>query len=191
MEHDTLNLKNHIFRVGQFEKVSKEAYDKIVKNFQKTYSDIGLVCPDFIPYDEIKQPVRKTNGSAGYDIHMTHDVKLFYGSSVIVPTFIRCKIDTGWQLQLYPRSGLGFKYGIRLANTVGIIDQDYYFSASDGNDNEGHIMVKIVNSGNRAVKLKMHDRFCQAVFIPFGITYDDDQHDKEIRSGGLGSTKMN
>ena len=46
----------------------------------------------------------------------------------------------GWFLGIYPRSGQGFKYGIKLANTVGIIDSDYYHS-----DNEGHIFIKFVN----------------------------------------------
>lgn len=183
-------MPNEIPKIAQFEKVSKENYDKIIKSFQNSYIEGGHQYPEFASYDEIQLPARKTNGSAGFDFYMTHNVKLFHGSSVIVPTFIRCYMEPGWQLQVYPRSGLGFKYGLMLANTVGIIDQDYYNSKTDGNDNEGHIMVKIVNTGNKPVELKKGDRFCQGIFIPFGITYDDKLNENDIRSGGLGSTKM-
>ena len=41
-------------------------------------------------------------------------------------------------LLLMPRSSLGFKYGIRLSNTVGVIDADYADS-----DNEGHIIISM------------------------------------------------
>mgnify|MGYP002514300071 CR=1 FL=1 len=86
-------------------------------------------------------------------------------------------------LCLYPRSGLGFKYRLQLNNTVGIIDSDYYYS-----DNEGHILIKITNDSNegRILSLNAGDGFAQGVFLPFGITEDDDA--SGIRNGGFGST---
>ncbi len=56
------------------------------------------------------------------------------GETIKIPTGIRVKINDGWVLKLYPRSGLGFKFRVQMNNTVGIIDSDYYNS-----DNEGHI----------------------------------------------------
>jgi dUTP pyrophosphatase len=70
---------------------------------------------------------------------------------------------------------------LRLANTVGIIDSDYYFS-----DNEGHIMAKIAVEGDQPVLLKVGERFMQGIFIPYGITYTDKA--TEVRNGGFGST---
>lgn len=64
------------------------------------------------------------------------------GETIKIPTGIRVQMETGWVLQCYPRSGLGFKYRLQLNNTVGIIDSDYYFS-----DNEGHIFAKLTNDG--------------------------------------------
>ena len=58
------------------------------------------------------------------------------GETIKIPTGIRVKINDGWVLKLYPRSGLGFKFRVQMNNTVGIIDSDYYNS-----DNEGHIDV--------------------------------------------------
>ena len=84
----------------------------------------------------------------------------------------------------FPRSSLGFNYRIQLDNTVGIIDSDYY----NNTRNEGHIMIKITNdsrSGQTCI-FEQGSRFCQGIFLPFGITLDDDV--VEERTGGLGST---
>lgn len=94
-------------------------------------------------YDNIKIPTRATSGSAGYDFSSPFHFTLEAGETIKVPTGIKCKIDEGWVLQLYPRSGLGFKYRLQLNNTVGIIDSDYY-----GSNNEGHIFAKITNDSN-------------------------------------------
>lgn len=179
-------------KVARFEKVSKENYDKIISKLAQEgrlirYLDGRL---NFVDYDNITLPHRKTEGSAGYDFCITEDINLNPGEDIVIPTFIRCYITPGWDLGIYPRSGLGFKYRLRLANTIGIIDSDYYFTESDGMDNEGHIMVKIVNEGNSKIELKIGDRFCQGIFSEYGITIDDENVGKEVRSGGLGSTSL-
>ena len=79
-------------------------------------------------------PKRATSGSAGYDFYAPCGISLKPGETVKVLTGIRARIDEGWVLTLYPRSGLGFRYRLQLNNTVGVIDSDYY-----GSDNEGHI----------------------------------------------------
>ena len=71
------------------------------------------------------------------------------GATIKIPTGIRCILKEGFVLKEYPRSGLGFKYRVRLDNTVGIIDSDYYKS-----DNEGHIFIKITNEGQQILKVK-------------------------------------
>lgn len=131
-------------------------------------------------YDNIKLPIRATSGSAGYDFHMPYNVAFRTGQLMTIPTGIRCKIEPGWMLALFPRSGLGFKHGFRLKNTVGIIDSDYYNAG-----NEGHIMAKvdvdlnfICNEG---------DRFMQGVFMPYGVATNDETISGE-RAGGFGST---
>ena len=84
---------------------------------------------------------------------------------------------------LFPRSSLGFKYRLQLNNTVGIIDSDYYFA-----DNEGHIFVKLTNDSRqgKTVRIARGQGVVQGIFVPFGITEDDDC--TEQRTGGFGST---
>ena len=135
-------------------------------------------------YDSIKLPQRATAGSAGYDFYAPLDVTVKKGESVLIPTGIRAKMEDGWVLQIFPRSGLGFKHRIQLDNTVGIIDADYY-----GSSNEGHIMIKLscdAHEEGHCVSLSAGDGFAQGIFLPFGITADDDA--SGIRNGGFGST---
>ena len=117
--------------IARFEKVSKEQFDKDVKDLLNLSS---------FDYEAIKIPVRATEGSAGYDFVCPFDLTLKSGEIIKVPTGIRCYIENNYVLQIYPRSSLGFKYQICLANTVGIIDADYYNAL-----NEGHIIIALVN----------------------------------------------
>ena len=78
-------------------------------------------------------------------------------------------------------SSLGFKYRLRLDNTVGIIDGDYFNA-----DNEGHIFIKLTNCGDKPLTVEKGQAFAQGVFTPYGITFDDDV--TEARHGGFGST---
>ena len=167
-------------RIAAFEKVSAERF----------LNDSVDICPVLElakdAYENIKLPKRATKGSAGYDFYAPFDFTLKPGETIKIPTGIRCKMEEGWVLKIYPRSGLGFKYRLQLNNTVGIIDSDYYYS-----DNEGHIMIKITNDSNenKIVDVKQGQGFAQGIFVEFGITYDDDTTDE--RNGGFGSTTSN
>ena len=134
-------------------------------------------------YDELQLPRRATTGSAGYDFFAPFTFHLSPGETIKIPTGIRAKMEEEWVLQLFPRSGLGFKYRLQLNNTVGIIDSDYYFS-----DNEGHIFCKITNDSNEGkdITVQKGTGFVQGIFLPYGITEDDDADG--VRNGGFGST---
>lgn len=164
-------------RIAQFEKVS---FERFKADWTDTFGDRDNI--EEI-YKEIALPRRATSGSAGYDFYTPIDVHLRVGETIKIPTGIRCKIDEGWVLKIYPRSGLGFKFRLQLNNTVGIIDSDYY-----GSDNEGHIFCKITNDSNegKTVTLDKGAGFCQGIFVEYGITYDDDV--TQERNGGFGST---
>lgn len=179
--------------VAKFEKVSYEQfkedwiktmlcdYDKIYGDKEKNDKIIRAI------YDSIKLPQRATSGSAGYDIFAPIDFTVEKNHTINIPTGIRCRINSGWVLTAYPRSGHGFKYGIKLANTVGIIDSDYYNAK-----NEGHIFVKLVNESvlNKSeFSVAAGSAFCQGIFIPYGITENDEA--KGERTGGFGSTDAN
>lgn len=132
-------------------------------------------------YNDILLPKRATSGSAGYDFFAPTEYTVKSGETIKVPTGIRARIDEGWVLKIYPRSSLGFKYRLRLDNTVGIIDSDYYFA-----DNEGHIYIKMTNCGEKDFVIEKGKAFAQGIFIEYGITVDDDC--TATRTGGFGST---
>lgn len=159
-------------KIALFEKVS-------LRQFGEGYSETD--CENV--YADIRLPKRATVGSAGYDFFAPYDIALAPGETAKIPTGIRVKMEDGWVLMLFPRSGLGFKYRVQLDNTVGIIDKDYYDS-----DNEGHIFIKITNDSKdgKSVNIARGTAFAQGIFTPFGITIDDDADG--IRNGGFGST---
>jgi len=134
-------------------------------------------------YEMIRLPKRATMGSAGYDFYSPLNFTLHPGESIKIPTGIRVRIDEGWVLKCYPRSGLGFKYRLQMNNTVGIIDSDYY-----GSDNEGHIFCKITNDSKEGKSVSVEEGmgFMQGIFVEYGITVDDDAD--TTRNGGFGST---
>ena len=166
-------------RIAKFEKVSFEQYSEAVRGIAPERSDEEIRSL----YNGIKLPKRATEGSAGYDFYAPERVVLAPGEQILIPTGIRVRIEAGYVLMLFPRSGLGFKLYTRLANTVGNIDSDYY-----GADNEGHIMVKLrmETAGGEPRTFEAGTAVCQGVFVPFGITEDDGATEK--RTGGFGST---
>lgn len=188
-------------RIAKFEKVSREQFfeasfkdsNLLLKKFKELLNDSKLTFDQFMQsvkdltpeYNDIKLPVRATTGSAGYDFFAPFDFEIpKTPDSIKIPTGIRCKIEEGYVLSLYPRSSLGFKYQVHLNNTVGIIDQDYYNS-----DNEGHIMIKLSRESDKPVVVKKGEAFAQGIFTEFFITEDDDV--TAVRNGGFGSTSEN
>lgn len=165
-------------KVAKFMKVSLEQFLSACEGFEK--KDAEKI------YESIILPSRATVGSAGYDFRAPFDFTLSPGETIKIPTGIRARIENGWVLMLYPRSGLGFKYRLQLNNTVGVIDSDYF-----GSDNEGHIMIKITNCSTegKTLAVKAGEGFAQGIFMPFGITEDDEV--SAVRNGGFGSTTKN
>ena len=153
----------------------------IAKFLHVSEGQYAAALPDALEISAIPLPARATAGSAGYDFICPADITLQPGEAVTIPTGIRCEMQPGWVLMVFPRSGLGFKHQVRLANTVGVIDSDYFHAA-----NEGHIMVRIVNGGDHAVSIAKGERFCQGVFLPHGLTEEDEV--LADREGGFGST---
>lgn len=166
-------------KVAKFSKVS---LDQFLKDCGKCFPTLTKEEITKI-YEGIKLPKRATIGSAGYDFYSPITFTLMPNETILIPTGIRVEIVPGWFLGLFPRSGLGFKYRLQLNNTVGIIDSDYYHA-----ENEGHIMIKLTNDSNenKTLGIIVGQGFSQGIFIPYGITEDDETN--TIRVGGFGST---
>lgn len=134
----------------------------------------------------INLPIRKTKYSAGYDIEAAEDAVIPSFKKGMNPTLIKTGIKAYMQddevLYLYNRSSNPKKKGLILANSVGVIDKDYY-----GNpDNDGHIMFAFYNIKDEDIEIKKGEAIGQAVFQKY-LVVDDDNAEGE-RLGGFGST---
>lgn len=134
----------------------------------------------------INLPIRKTKYSAGYDIEAAEDVVIPSFKKGINPTLIKTGIKAYMQddevLYLYNRSSNPKKKGLILANSVGVIDKDYY-----GNpDNDGHIMFAFYNIKDEDVEIKKGETVGQAVFQKYLVV--DNDNAEGMRLGGFGST---
>lgn len=138
-------------------------------------------------FGDIKLPHQATAASAGCDFYMPFNLNFEAGSKFRIATGVRwvtdaqSEEDRGKVLLVVPRSGLGFKYGIRLSNTVGVIDADYCDS-----DNEGHIIISLENPSNQTIELEAGKPFCQGIVVKYEIPAGAES--EGARNGGFGST---
>ncbi len=206
---DKINKPENITDLSNKSKIffSKVPFTSFKKDFENLY---GEQDPAFLSemYDKIELPKRSTKYSAGYDISVPFSFSIKKGRSIVIPTGIRCKMDDKTVMLLFPRSGMGFKNRLGLANTIGVVDADYYNA-----DNYGHIMVKLVYNGDkyteslflnssttskttskknkkfkRILTIDANQAFVQAVFTPYFYDRKESIEDIDIRKGGFGST---
>ena len=134
----------------------------------------------------INLPVRKTKYSAGYDIEAAEDVVIPSFNKGMAPTLIKTGIKAYMKddevLMLYNRSSNPKKKGLILANSVGVIDKDYYGNS----DNDGHIMFAFYNMKDEDIVIKKGDAIGQAVFQKYLMTDNDNAQGERV--GGFGST---
>lgn len=100
----------------------------------------------------------------------------------LVSTGMKCKLDPGTYLELSVRSSCPLKYWLVLANSVGIIDADYY----NNPDNEGEIFFQMINLSPFPIKLQKGDAIGQGIIKPYLVTEDDAATGSRV--GGFGST---
>lgn len=211
-ETDKIAKITDVKNITDFSNKSKIFFSKVpFTSFKKDFENLyGEQDPAFLSvvYDKIELPKRSTKYSAGYDISVPFSFSIKKGRSIVIPTGIRCKMDDKIVMLLFPRSGMGFKNRLGLANTIGVVDADYYNA-----DNYGHIMVKLVYNGDkyteslflnssttskttskknkkfkRILTIDANQAFAQAVFTPYFYDRKESIEDIDIRKGGFGST---
>lgn len=146
-------------------------------------------------YDGIEKLSVKDKDDAGIDLRAAIDetITLKAGAFTVIPTGIKLHIgsdnihrlytDIGVYGAIMPRSGLGFKHFVRLANTVGVIDANY----------QGEIMIKVRNEGYDTLTIERGDRICQMVFHIYrkDVQFEEvESFDEETQrgEGGFGSS---
>lgn len=136
---------------------------------------------NLIVEQEDLRPVLGTEDSAGFDLLLSHDVKIPAGGSIMVGTGVKVEIPKGFMGLVVPRSSTG-KKGLCLANTVGIIDSDY----------QGEIMLNIVNTNTDMFLGYRKDRLFQLVILPIAMSkfvfVDSFSKVTNRGEGGFGST---
>lgn len=129
----------------------------------------------------VKTPRRATKGSIGYDFYAPRDLVIRPGGYAVFGTGVSFTDEDTvngrqeWAMLLFPRSGLGFRHGTRLRNTVGVIDCDY-------RDEIGVSMT-----ADEMVTIKEGEAYMQGIIIP-RFTFDNEIEPTEERIGGFGST---
>ena len=134
----------------------------------------------------INLPKRSTKYAAGYDVEAAEDTVIpAFKPGVkptLIPTGLKAYMQDDEMLCLYNRSSNPKKKGLVLANSVGIVDKDYYGNA----DNDGHIMYAMWNFKDEDIKVEKGERIGQAIFQKY-LVADNDVAGGE-RTGGFGST---
>ena len=102
----------------------------------------------------------------------------------LVSTGMKCQLDPDTYLELSVRSSCPLKYWLIMANSVGIIDADYY----NNPDNEGEIFFQMINLSPFDIMLKKGDIIGQGIIKPY-LTTENDSASGE-RMGGFGSTSV-
>lgn len=141
-------------------------------------------------------PQRSTVNSAGYDFYAFEDIEipshlkqfkesLDSGKTVkpfCIKTGVKVHMETDEVLYLLPRSSWSTKLGLILANSVGVIDSDYYNNV----ENEGEIGFLVYNLSPKPIKIKAGEKLGQGIFSNY-LKADSDYVSAE-RIGGYGST---
>ena len=124
---------------------------------------------------------RVKEGDAGIDLRAKETVVLNPGEDKTIDTGFYLEIPFGYFGMLVPRSSMG-KKGLRLRNTVGIVDFGYHDS----------VKALVRNEGNEKIVIEQTERFCQLILIPHLVISDlnfKEKFDSENnRGGGFGST---
>lgn len=129
-------------------------------------------------------PTYGTAGAAAFDIY-ADILGLWMGISAgdtrVVNTGIAIEVPEGCVLRIYSRSGHGFKHGVSLANSVGVIDSDY----------RGEIAVALRNDSRANFTINHGDRIAQGIIEPIHrVEFEvaDELSATERGTGGFGST---
>ncbi|MBR2246459.1 MAG: hypothetical protein IJ880_05460 [Bacilli bacterium] len=139
-------------------------------------------------YDNFKLPQRATEKSSGYDFfnNLNKDIVVKAGEKYTYWTDIKYVSQARQEfLMIIPRSSLGIKKDMRLANTVGDIDIDYANNIS----NDGNIAICIKNDGTEDLVIPKGQAIAQGIIVNFNIV-DNDVPKSIERTGGIGSTTI-
>ena len=177
--------------MARFEKVSRFADVDINLPQRKTADSAGydmevaedIVVPSFFKLFAALQDEYDISTVFNLD-NLAMVTKRLKTKPTLVSTGMKCQLDPGTYLELSVRSSCPLKYWLILANSVGIIDADYY----NNPDNEGEIFFQMINLSPYDIQLKKGDIIGQGIIKPY-LTIENDNASGQ-RMGGFGSTSV-
>jgi len=162
--------------------------EAILPKFATTHSAcFDIHCDLSVPEKvQIYSPYNFKQAPSAFDIlpsfEGTYRLKLDSGCRAMVPTGIALDIPEGYYVEVYARSGLSLKKGLRLVNSVGVIDSDY----------KEELFVLLENSSKYITTIEHSDRICQARLVQLTKTVIEERErlteTDSTRKGGFGST---
>ena len=129
---------------------------------------------------EIKLPTRGSSKAAAYDFYSNDTYIVEPNKIAKVWTDVKAYMGDNEVLLLDVRSSMGGKF--MLANTIGVIDADYY----SNENNDGNIGVFLLNISDETLVVNKGDRIAQGMFFTYLIA--DNGNTDEVRTGGFGSS---
>lgn len=131
--------------------------------------------------DSAKVPTYGTDGAACFDLYAADTVAIAPGRATTVKTDVAFEVPEGYVMMVYSRSGHGYKHGVRLVNSVGVIDSDY----------RGEVVARLHNDGRDTYVVELGERVAQAMIVP--VPRVEFQVVEELSAtgrgeGGFGST---
>ncbi len=132
---------------------------------------------------DLPLPKYETSGSAGMDLMAANyePIILKSGEIKLIKTGITIALETGYEAQIRPRSGLALKNGITVLNTPGTIDSDY----------RGEVCVILINHSQEDFKIERGMRIAQMVIahhVQAEIIQLELLDETKRGTGGFGST---
>lgn len=130
---------------------------------------------------ELPTPMYAKHGDAGMDLYAREAAMIAPGEQKMVGAGIKVAIPYGFEIQVRPRSGLAYKYGVSIVNTPGTVDHGY----------RGEIGIILINHGKAPFEVKRGDRIAQMVFnkVEFAQLEEcEELPSSERAAGGFGST---
>jgi dUTP pyrophosphatase len=131
--------------------------------------------------DSATMPTKAHDGDACYDIRSSQHGVISPGGRVLFLTGIAMEIPDGYCVMIYSRSGMGAKRGIRLANSIGVIDAGY----------KNEIMVCLTNDSPEPYTVLVGDKIAQfkvEKLEPIELVQVQELSDSDRGTGGFGSS---
>lgn len=128
-------------------------------------------------------PTRGDAEAAGIDLYACIDtpITILPGHTEMIPSGIACEFPQGYFGLMFPRSSVGVKRHLTLANVAGVIDNSF----------RGEIIMAFKNDGDKYQTIEPGERLAQMILLPY-VTYNivetDELSETERGTGGFGST---